>query len=159
MAKEIDLTTGNITASLWRFAVPLMLGNVLQQCYNLVATVIAQYISGVGIFAYFKKAYPQYRIRREDRVFNRQRLRQILSLSGYTCLQQSVMNFGILMVQGIVNSFGATVMAAFAVAVKIDTIAYMPVEDFGNAFSVFVAQNYGAGKQERIRKGIRQAVL
>ena len=44
-------------------------------------------------------------------------------------------------------------MAAFAVAVKIDTIAYMPVGDFGNAFSVFVAQNYGAGKKERIRQG------
>ena len=40
---------------------------------------------------------------------------------------------------------------------KIDTIAYMPVQDFGNAFSVFVAQNYGAGKQERIRKGVKAA--
>ena len=50
-------------------------------------------------------------------------------------------------------------MAAFAVAVKIDTIAYMPVGDFGNAFSVFVAQNYGAGKKERIRQGIRQSVI
>ena len=59
--------------------------------------------------------------------WNRENLKQIMSLSGFTCLQQSVMNFGILVVQGIVNSFGATVMAAFAVAVKIDTIAYMPV--------------------------------
>lgn len=50
------------------------------------------------------------------------------------------MNFGILCVQGIVNSFGTNVMAAFAVTVKIDTIAYMPVQDFGNAFSVFVTQ-------------------
>ena len=50
-------------------------------------------------------------------------------------------------------------MAAFAVAVKIDTIAYMPVQDFGNAFSVFVAQNYGAGDKERIRIGIRKAFL
>lgn len=61
------------------------------------------------------------------------------------------MNFGILMVQGLVNSFGTAVMAAFAVAVKIDTIAYMPVQDFGNAFSTFVAQNYGAEKRDRIR--------
>ena len=42
---------------------------------------------------------------------------------------------------------------AFAVAVKIDTIAYMPVGDFGNAFSVFVAQNYGAGKKELSVRG------
>lgn len=65
--------------------------------------------------------------------------------------------FGILMVQGLVNSFGAVVMAAFAVAVKIDTIAYMPVQDFGNAFSVFVAQNFGAGKKDRIRAGMKSA--
>ena len=67
------------------------------------------------------------------------------------------MNFGILMVQGLVNSFGATIMAAFAAAVKIDTFAYLPVQDFGNAFSTFVAQNYGAGEKERIRRGTRQA--
>ena len=68
------------------------------------------------------------------------------------------MNFGILMVQGLVNSFGSVVMAAFSVAVKIDSFSYMPVQDFGNAFSTFVAQNYGAGKKERIREGIRSAV-
>ena len=48
-------------------------------------------------------------------------------------------------------------MAAFAAAVKIDSFAYMPVQDFGNAFSTFVAQNYGAGEKERIRKGIHSA--
>ena len=63
------------------------------------------------------------------------------------------------MVQGLVNSFGPVVMAAFAAAVKIDSFAYMPVQDFGNAFSTFVAQNYGAGKQERIREGARKSVL
>ena len=69
------------------------------------------------------------------------------------------MNFGILMVQGLVNSFGTVVMAAFAAAVKIDSFAYMPVQDFGNAFSTFIAQNYGARDMGRIRQGIRSAVL
>ncbi len=63
------------------------------------------------------------------------------------------------MVQGLVNSFGPAVMTAFAAAVKIDSFAYMPVQDFGNAFSTFIAQNYGAGQRERIRKGIRSAAL
>ena len=49
-------------------------------------------------------------------------------------------------------------MAAFAAAVKIDTFAYLPVQDFGNAFSTFVAQNYGAGQRERICKGTRTAL-
>ena len=75
-----------------------------------------------------------------------------------TRMQQSVMNFGILMVQGLVNSFGPSVMAAFAAAVKIDSFAYMPVQDFGNAFSTFIAQNYGAKKEDRIRAGIKSAV-
>ncbi len=62
------------------------------------------------------------------------------------------------MVQGLVNSFGPAVMAAFAAAVKIDSFAYMPVQDFGNAFSSFIAQNYGAKKEDRIRKGLKGAV-
>ena len=90
--------------------------------------------------------------------WNGRHFRSILSLSGLTCLQQSVMNLGILMVQAVVNSFGPVVMAAFAVAVKIDTIAYMPVQDLGNAFSVFVAQNYGAERRDRIRSGIRRTL-
>ena len=122
-----------------------------------VATVIAKTVSGIGVCLYTLIACPELRIHREDMVWNRKNLKNILELSGFTCLQQSVMNFGILMVQGLVNSFGASVMAAFAVAVKIDTIAYMPVQDFGNAFSVFVAQNFGAGKKDRIQKGVRAA--
>ena len=86
-------------------------------------------------------------------------LKDIAGLSTLTCLQQSVMNLGILMVQGLVNSFGTAVMAAFAAAVKIDSFAYMPVQDFGNAFSTFIAQNYGAGKKDRIRRGMRSAAF
>lgn len=74
-----------------------------------------------------------------------------------TILAQYVSGIGILMVQGLVNSFGPIVMAAFAAGVKIDTFAYLPVQDFGNAFSTFVAQNYGAGNRERIRRGTKEA--
>lgn len=124
-----------------------------------VATVISQYIAGVGILLYCLKKYPEVHIKKENRNWNPNILKELLSLSSLTCLQQSVMNFGILMVQGLVNSFGSVVMAAFAAAVKIDSFAYAPVQDFGNAFSTYVAQNFGAGKRERIRKGMRDAVL
>ena len=82
-------------------------------------------------------------------------LREISQFSVLTCAQQSVMNFGILMVQGLVNSFGTVVMAAFAAAVKIDSFAYMPVQDFGNAFSTFIAQNYGLVKRTGLRRALR----
>lgn len=54
-------------------------------------------------------------------------------------------------IKGLVNSFGTVIMAAFAAAVKIDSFAYMPVQDFGNAFSTYVAQNYGAKEEKRIK--------
>ena len=124
-----------------------------------VATVISQYTAGIGLMLYFLFRYSDLCPAKKDFTWEKKNFRQILSLSGFTCLQQSVMNFGILMIQGLVNSFGTTIMAAFSVAVKIDTIAYMPVQDFGNAFSVFAAQNFGAGKGERIREGVKYAVL
>lgn len=122
-----------------------------------LATIAAQYVSGIGIFIYVLCRGREFLPDRECLHFDRKILREIGNLSSMTCIQQSVMNFGILMVQGLVNSFGATIMAAFAAAVKIDTFAYLPVQDFGNAFSTFVAQNYGAGEKERIRRGTRQA--
>ena len=124
-----------------------------------LATVIAQWVSGAGVCIYAIAKFPELRIRRQHMRFSGPILREIAQCSVLTCLQQSVMNFGILMVQGIVNSFGASVMAAFAAAVKIDSFAYMPVQDFGNAFSTFIAQNYGARRFDRIRKGIKSAVV
>ena len=124
-----------------------------------IATVISQYVAGAGIAAYALVKRPDLRPRRRDMGWDASILRAISSLSILTCVQQSVMNFGILMIQGLVNSFGPAVMSAFAAAVKIDSFAYMPVQDFGNAFSTFVAQNHGAGRPDRIRRGVRSSVL
>lgn len=123
------------------------------------ATVVSQFVSGIGICLYTYLKMPEFRINRSYMKMDRKVLAEISGFSFLTCVQQSVMNFGILMVQGLVNSFGAVVMAAFAAAVKIDSFAYMPVQDFGNAFSTFIAQNYGAKKFERIQKGIKSAVM
>ena len=122
------------------------------------ATVISQAVSGVGLAAYTLLREPSLRVTRKHMRFSRAGIREIAKYSVLTCIQQSVMNFGILMVQGLVNSFGTTVMAAFAAAVKIDTFAYMPAQEFGNAFSLFTAQNYGARQKERIKKGVKSAV-
>ena len=121
------------------------------------ATVIAQYVSGVGIAAYALARRSEFRGLGRHLRIRAACLREVASYSFLTCLQQSVMNLGILMVQGLVNSFGPTIMAAFAAAVKIDSFAYLPVQDFGNAFSTFIAQNYGAKQPERIRAGLKGA--
>ncbi len=123
-----------------------------------IATVFSQYVSGIGLMIYYHVHFPDLRIERKYRYWSGKTLKEITGLSFLTCIQQSIMNLGILMVQGLVNSFGTVVMAAFAAAVKIDSFAYMPVQDFGNAFSTFIAQNYGAKNRDRIQKGIKSAV-
>ena len=123
------------------------------------ATSLSQWVSGLGLLVFTLVKMPQLRPSRQDVRWKKDRVLEIARFSLLTCVQQSVMNFGILMVQGLVNSFGTVVMAAFAAAVKIDSFAYMPVQDFGNAFSTFIAQNYGAKRMDRVGRGIKSAVV
>ncbi len=123
-----------------------------------IATVIAQYFAAIALAIYSWRYYPLMRFKRGLRV-KKESIIGVIKPSLITCSQQSVMNFGILMVQGLVNSFGAVIMAAFAAAVKIDSLAYMPLQDFGNAFSTFTGQNYGAVENERIKKGYKIALV
>ena len=143
----------NIILDLW-FVIGLEMG----VAGAAQATVIAQYLSGLGIMIYTFVYYKQVNAILKISCLKKERISKIISFSMLTCIQQSVMNLGILMVQGLVNSFGTVVMAAFAAAVKIDAFAYMPVQDFGNAFSTFIAQNYGAKEKKRIQQGLKAAV-
>ena len=121
------------------------------------ATVISQALAGVGTAIYVMARHRDLVSSGKDGRTEWYRLGEIIKNDVFTGLQQSVMNFGILMIQGLVNSFGTTIMAAFAAAVKIDTLAYMPAQEYANAYSLFISQNYGARKQERIAKGTRIA--
>lgn len=136
------------------FVVPLKMG-IAGAAF---ATIISQAVSAVCIAVY---SYSKKEIRISKKFFaycDWNIMKNIMSHSILTSIQQSIMNFGILMIQGLVNRFGVIVMAGFAAAVKIDNFAYMPVQDFGNAFSTYIAQNKGAGKQERVQKGIHSTV-
>ena len=159
---------GDALTPLWFLAFSVVLNIVLDLVFILVfdwgiagaaaATVVSQGVAALLLAAWILVRRPELRVRRSDAVFDRRTLGETASFSSLTCVQQSVMNFGILMVQGLVNSFGTVVMAAFAAAVKIDSFAYMPVQEFGNAFSTFVAQNFGAERRERIRRGVLSAL-
>ena len=123
------------------------------------ATTFSQFVSGIGIGLYTLKKFPQLCPKKEDCRWDKQNLATILNLSVMTSVQQSIMNFGILCVQSLVNSFGLAAMAAFTAGVKIDSLAYSPAQDFGNGFATFVAQNQGANQPQRLRHGIRTAFL
>ena len=158
---------GNSVVPLWFLGISALLNIGLDLLFVPVlhfgvagaaaATVIAQYVSGDGLTLYTILRCRELLPRWEDLHFNGRILRELADLSLLTCAQQSAMNFGILLVQRLVDSFGPVIMAAFAAAVKIDSFAYLPVQDFGNAFSTFAAQNYGAGQTERLRQGFRTA--
>ncbi len=158
---------GNSVTPLWFLGISAFLNIGLDLLFVMVlpfgiagaaaATVIAQYVAGIGLFLYV--ALKCSDLRPASFRWDNGIIREICSLSLMTCLQQSAMNFGILLVQRLVDSFGPVIMAAFAAGVKIDTFAYLPVQDFGNAFSTFTAQNYGAGETGRLRKGFQKAVL
>ena len=123
------------------------------------ATVISQAVSGVGLWIYTWIKNPIYRFSVKGFLGSNKPFKEIFRYSLAASAQQSVMNFGILMVQGLVNTFGVSVMAAFAAGVKIDTLAYMPAQEFGNAYSLFVSGNYGANKADRIKKGTKSATV
>lgn len=124
-----------------------------------LATVISQGLSAICITIYFFKKSKNLCPNKKHIHFNKRLLKLIINNSTLTAIQQSIMNLGILMVQGLVNSFGFATSAAFAAVVKIDAFAYMPAQDFGNAFSTFVAQNYGAKKSKRIKDGTFIAII
>ena len=244
-----DLTKGNITKTMLIFAFPMMVGNMLQQLYNVVDTLIVGQFLGAGALAAVGSSYTLMTFLtsillglcmgsgtvfsicsgKQDFAYLRScifvsftaiaALTLILNVAvfagmdGILLLLQvpdeiyaemkdylwvifwgiaasflynyfasflralgnsvvpliflgisAVLNIGLDLVfilifhWGVKGAAGATVMAAFAAAVKIDSFAYMPVQDFGNAFSTFIAQNYGAGKRERMEKGIKSAV-
>lgn len=136
------------------FVVPLKMG-VAGAAY---ATIIAQGFSAFGIAFYCIKNMPLIRLRKRHLKFNVKIMKKIGNYSILSSIQQSIMNFGILMIQGLVNSFGVPTMAAFAAVVKIESFAYLPMQDFGNALSIYVAQNKGAGKIDRMGTGIRAAL-
>lgn len=123
-----------------------------------LATLISEIFAGVGIMIYALIRVPELRISLWPHNLNRARAKHIILSDISTGMQQSVMNFGILMIQGLVNSFGTVVMASFAAAVKIDTIAYMPTQEFGNAYSLYISQNVGAGQKDRVKAGTRVAM-
>ncbi len=160
---------GDSSTPLWFLIFPALLNIVLDLVFIITlgrgvkgaaeATVISEGVSGIGITVYLLVSQKDLLPRKDERKLEGRRMGTILRYSFLTSIQQSIMNFGILMIQGLVNSFGTVVMASFAAAVKIDTLAYTPSQEFGSAYSIFISQNLGSGKTERIRKGTKGAFI
>ena len=132
-----------------------------------VATVTAQLVSTLACFAYAFAKYPELRLHREDWRITRWDLRRHIVQGIPLGLQFSVLSVGIIVMQGCVVKFdmldGAMVSSAaqngFGAANKVNTLMMTPLNALGAAMTSFTAQNLGAGRTDRVRKGTLQALI
>lgn len=123
------------------------------------ATVIAQAVSVVFSFVWLRVRLRKMHIKEESRYFDPHILSVICKVAVPSMLQQSMVSIGIFLVQRLVNGYGEAVMAGFAAATKIDSIAILPMVNVGSAVSTFTAQNIGGDKPERVRQGFRSGMV
>lgn len=126
---------------------------------SAVTTVVAEALSAILCIVYVYRQIPLLQLTPKEFKVDKGLLRQTLQYGSVTALQQSCQPIGKLLIQGAVNPMGVDVMAAFNAVNKIDAYAFTPEQSIANAITTFVAQNSGAGNEERIRKGFRVGLL
>ncbi|MGI5936273.1 MAG: MATE family efflux transporter [Oscillospiraceae bacterium] len=124
-----------------------------------IATVISQVASTVVSAIYMFAKYPMFRFKKGEFVFDVEKCKLCLRLGIPTTLQQSVVSFGHVFIQRLVNSFGQVTMAAYTVGTRIENYVFIPIMGFNIGMSNFTGQNMGAGRIDRIKRGWRSAVV
>ena len=117
------------------------------------ATVIAQTCSFIFGIHHLNKTHDVFKFNVRDMKFDNKIFKESIRIGLPSGVQQMLFSFGMIAMQTMVNKFGADTVAAFTAASRVDTFASMPIMNFGAAISTFVAQNIGAGKMERVKKG------
>lgn len=123
------------------------------------ATIIAQLLSGILCILYMIKKLPILRFHKDDWKPDRHWIVRHLKVGLPMAFQMSIIAIGTMILQAALNALGATAVAAFTAAQKIDTVATQPLMSFGVTMSTYAAQNYGAGNISRIRQGVRQCSI
>lgn len=122
---------------------------------SAVTTVIAEAVSALLSFVYILKKIPLLHPGKDQFKIDRHLLGKTLRYGGVTALQQSCQPIGKLLIQGTVNSLGVDMIAAFNAVSRIDDFAFTPQQSISHGITTFIAQNRGAGRTERVRKGLR----
>lgn len=126
---------------------------------SAVTTVVAEAASAILCISYVYRKIPMLQLRRGEFSMDRQLLKQTLRYGSITALQQSCQPMGKLLIQGAVNPLGVDMIAAFNAVNRIDDYAFTPEQSISHGITTFVAQNRGAGRQDRIRKGFRKGLM
>lgn len=123
------------------------------------ATLIAQGVSFLGATVYLNRTHPVLKFRLRGLEFDRAILKRALAIGLPSGVQQMLAAGGMMVLTRLVNGFGTDAMAGYTAAGRVDTFAIMPAMSLSAAISTFVGQNVGAGKLERVRNGLRAALL
>ena len=121
-----------------------------------VATVLAQGLSAMisfGLLLRMLRGFSKEQEGEKPRLYNISMLGNMIKVAIPSMLQQSIVSVGMLLVQSVVNGFGSSVLAGYTAGMRIESICIVPMIATGNAVSTFTAQNLGADKPERVKKG------
>lgn len=123
------------------------------------ATILSQLLSGILCLLFIRKKIPLLLLKKEDFIMHIEIITSHLAVALPMAFQMSIIAIGSLILQFALNGLGSTSVAAYTASQKIDSIATMPMCSFGTAMATYTAQNYGAGKIDRIKKGVFQCIL
>lgn len=124
-----------------------------------LATIISQAVSAVTCLIYAYHKVPYFRLTKEELRPHKEIILKSFRLGMPVALQNSMIAISCMVLQGVVNSFGDTVMAAYTITNRIEQIVQQPYGSLGAALTTYSGQNIGAGKIDRVKKGFRQAIL
>lgn len=124
-----------------------------------LATIIAQAVSAVTCIIYAYKKIEYFRLTREQMQVNIQIILKSVNTGVPIALQNSMIAVSCMVLQGVVNTFGETIMASYTIIGRIEQIVQQPFSSLGAALTTYSGQNIGAGKTERVKKGFRQATI
>lgn len=122
------------------------------------ATVLSQIFSALACILYIWKKIPILRLNSKDFVAESSDVKEHVRISFPMAFQSSIIAIGAIIIQITLNQLGATAVAAYTAAQKIDQVAILPMMSFGVTMATFVAQNYGAKKYDRIWRGVRDCI-
>ena len=124
-----------------------------------LATMLAQLLAGAGSLLYAFRRNPYFRLSRESLAFDRPIAKKAIRLGLPLALQWSLIAISTTALQSVVNSFGATAMAAYTATNRLEQLVQQPFGSMSMALSTYAGQNMGAGKMQRIRLGFRDSLL
>ena len=124
-----------------------------------LATMLSQLLSGAGSLLYAFRSNPYFRVSRPLRAFDREITQSAVRLGLPLALQWSLIAISTTALQSVVNSFGATAMAAYTATNRLEQLVQQPFGSMSMALSTYAGQNMGAGKTQRISSGYRESLL